>query len=600
MHQSRILRTSARRSYSGLAAARTTSSQRIQPSISLIENDTNKSRLSWSKLQFQRRAKLSTTCYFLDSSDDKTPSKGGSGSDGKKGGGKNGQLCCPKCGEPCTHVETFVSSTRFVKCEKCHHFFVVLSDLDSRKSVKAERHHESVEPSEPIIPQPPPTPKKIYEYLSKYVVGQHEAKRVLARAVYYHYKRLRVNIPEQEKQEQSPAASGNYEQRVKSMKSPKDFLQLAPGYPGEKDQKKGKVDKSKAFDEEDDSEPIKIDKSNILLLGPTGSGKTLLAQTIAKCLDVPFAICDCTSLTQAGYVGEDIESVITKLLQDANYNVEKAEQGIVFLDEVDKISCVTGFHQVRDVGGEGVQQGLLKMLEGTVVNVPERTMRKMRGESVAVDTTNILFVASGAFNGLDSIVKKRKTDRVLGFGVQNKPKDPTERLDLGEIMKHETTNSDEMKDKDELLQSLETQDLVNFGMIPEFVGRMPVVVSIHSLSEDSLVTILTEPRNALFKQYQHLFSMDDIDLQFTDEALRMVARTAKEKRTGARGLKAIMEKILLDPMFDVPGSDVKAVLVDEDVVRGEKPAQYIREVVSTSEQSDDFEEDGKELKSASG
>lgn len=588
MHQSRILRATARRSYSGFSAARTT---RIQSSFSILDNDDTKPKLSWSQLQFQRKVKLSTTCHFLESGSDKTPSKGG---------GKDGQLCCPKCGEPCTHVETFVSSTRFVKCEKCHHFFVVLSDLDSRKSVRAEKPIEDAEPIQPTMPKPPPTPKKIYEYLSKYVVGQHEAKRVLARAVYYHYKRLRVNIPEQENQEQ-PAAqtvTGNFEQRVKSMKSPKDFLQLAPGFQGEnKEQKKVKVEKGNSFDGEDDLEPIKIDKSNILLLGPTGSGKTLLAQTIAKCLDVPFAICDCTSLTQAGYVGEDIESVITKLLQDANYNVEKAEQGIVFLDEVDKISCVTGFHQVRDVGGEGVQQGLLKILEGTVVNVPERTMRKMRGESVAVDTTNILFVASGAFNGLDDIVKKRKTDRVLGFGSQHKAKDFSERLDLSEIMQQETTSSDEMKDRDDLLQALETQDLVNFGMIPEFVGRLPVVVSIHSLSEDSLVTILTEPRNALFKQYQHLFSMDDIDLQFTDDALRMVARTAKEKRTGARGLKAIMEKLLLDPMFDVPGSDIKAVLVDEDVVRGEKPAEYVREVVSTNEE--EYEED-KELKSASG
>eukprot|EP00111_Clytia_hemisphaerica_P011190 TCONS_00032752-protein len=466
MHQSRILHATTRRSFSGLAsnASARRTIQKLKPAVCLVNQKEAEPKLSWSQLQFQRRAKLSTTCYYLDSSDggDKTPggTKGG-------GGGKNSQLCCPKCGEPCTHVETFVSSTRFVKCEKCHHFFVVLSDLDSRKSVKAEKPYGETEQGSPSMPKPPPTPKKIYEYLSKYVVGQHEAKRVLARAVYYHYKRLRVNISSEEKEEASNAAMGaNYEQRVKSMRSPKDFLQLAPGYQGGaggdmKEPQKKKTE-SNPFEESDDAEPIKIDKSNILLLGPTGSGKTLLAQTIAKCLDVPFAICDCTSLTQAGYVGEDIESVITKLLQDANYNVEKAEQGIVFLDEVDKISCVTGFHQVRDVGGEGVQQGLLKILEGTVVNVPERTMRKMRGESVAVDTTNILFVASGAFTGLESIVKKRKSDRVLGFGPQHTPStDLAEKLDLDEIMKVES--KDELKDRDDLLQALETQDLINFG-----------------------------------------------------------------------------------------------------------------------------------------
>lgn len=554
------------------------------------------------KLNQDNRVKFSTSSCFLDSgSGDKTTNGG------KKGNGKGGQLCCPKCGEPCTHVETFVSSTRFVKCEKCHHFFVVLSDLDSRKTVKSEKAFVESEQAGAQPLKAPPTPKKIYEYLSKYVVGQHEAKKVLARAVYYHYKRLRVNLPkESEKQDSQTTSSMNtsYEQRLKSMRSPKDFLQLAPGLHQtslgiQENQKSTKTESTTdPFDQDDDEEPIRIDKSNILLLGPTGSGKTLLAQTIAKCLDVPFAICDCTSLTQAGYVGEDIESVITKLLQDANYNVDKAEQGIVFLDEVDKISCVTGFHQVRDVGGEGVQQGLLKILEGTVVNVPERTMRKMRGESVAVDTTNILFVASGAFNGLENIIRKRKAERVLGFGPQNTAKDPETRYQLEEIMKVES--KDELKERDDLLMNIETQDLITFGMIPEFVGRLPVVCSIHSLSEESLVTILTEPRNALLKQYQHLFQMDDIDLQFTDGALKMIARTAKEKRTGARGLKSIMEKILLDPMFDVPGSDVTTVLIDEDVVSGEKPAQYISDpaVVATTEVEEDYEE-SEQLKSAS-
>lgn len=372
------------------------------------------------------------------------------GSSGEPPNDKN-MLSCPKCGNPCTQVETFVSSTRFVKCAKCNHFFVVLSEVDTKKNAKEEPKNYR---------KPPPPPQKIMDYLDRHVVGQDFAKKVLSVAVYNHYKRIHHNLPQVQTQTniQSSDAMGRT-----------DLLHISGightigNTPGTELPPKGHLtgagnsgsgggahyahsdSGSEILDKQ--NYEVKLEKSNILMLGPTGSGKTLIAQTIARCLDVPFAICDCTTLTQAGYVGEDIESVISKLLQDANYkwvalhyvyaqlrlftndillsschstflpifccSVERAQTGIVFLDEVDKIGAVPGIHQLRDVGGEGVQQGMLKMLEGTIVNVPERNSpRKLRGETVQVDTTNILFVASGAYTGLDRLIARRLNEKV--------------------------------------------------------------------------------------------------------------------------------------------------------------------------------------------